>query len=197
MSEHWDTVYTSKKHDDVSWYQRVPATSVRLVTAACAAGSVIDVGAGASTLADELVARGYDVTVLDVAPSAIDTVKRRLGDRATYVVGDLLGWEPTATYDVWHDRAVFHFLTDPAAQEAYVDLAAGAVGPDGVVVLGTFAPDGPTACSGLPTARHDAGSLADLFAKSFALVSSEREEHLTPWGAVQPFTWVTLRRRPR
>ena len=196
MSEqHWDDVYTSKEHGDLSWYQAIPATSVRLVTAATDAGNVIDVGAGASTLPDELVGRGYAITVLDVAPSAIDTVKRRLGDRATYLVTDLLSWVPTATYDVWHDRAVFHFLTDPAAQAAYVALAATAVGPSGVIVLGTFAPDGPTVCSGLPTSRHDADSLALLFAADFALVSSEREEHLTPWGAAQPFTWVTLRRR--
>ena len=198
--EHWDRVYATKGCDDVSWYQAVPATSIRLVTAAITATAaprrVIDIGAGASTLADELLARDYDVTVLDVAPSAVASVKARLGDRATYIVTDLLEWRPQTAYDVWHDRAVFHFLTDPIAQTVYVNLAARAVRAGGAVVMGTFAPDGPEACSGLPTSRHDAESLAALFADSFELVSSERDEHTTPWGALQPFTWVTLSRRP-
>lgn len=194
--EHWDGVYSAKEHDDVSWYQAVPETSIRLVTAASSSGSVIDIGAGASTLADELVARGYAVTVLDVAPSAIEAVQERLGDKATYVVADLLAWEPSTSYDVWHDRAVFHFLVDPASQAAYVELAAKAVRPRGFLVLGAFAPDGPTSCSGLPTARHDVGSLTATFAGRFELASSEREEHVTPWGAVQPFTWVSLQRLP-
>jgi 2-polyprenyl-3-methyl-5-hydroxy-6-metoxy-1,4-benzoquinol methylase len=193
--QHWDKVYRTKDSHDVSWYQEFPAVSVRMITAQAASGKVIDVGAGDSTLADELVERGFIVTVLDVAPSAIDAVRRRLGDRATYVVADLLDWSPRESYDLWHDRAVFHFLTDPATQAAYVDLAGSAVRPGGAVVLATFAPDGPVSCSGLPTARHDAESLAALFADHFTLASSEREEHRTPWGAVQPFTWVTLRRR--
>ena len=196
MSEqHWDGVYVSKDHTDVSWYQATPATSVRLVTSAVAEGSVVDVGAGASTLADELVERGYEVTVLDVAATVIAAVRDRLGDRARYVVTDLLAWRPDATYDVWHDRAVFHFLTEPRDQAAYVSLAAATVRPGGALVLGTFAPDGPTMCSGLPTARHDGGSLASLFAGGFELLSSEREDHLTPWGSMQPFTWVVLERR--
>ena len=198
--EHWDRVYATKGGDDVSWYQAVPATSIRLVTAAMTAtaspGRVVDIGAGASTLADELLARGYEVTVLDVAPSAVASVNARLGDRATYLITDLLEWQPETAYDVWHDRAVFHFLTDLSAQTAYVNLAARAVRAGGAVVMGTFAPDGPAACSGLPTSRHDADSLAALFADYFELVSSEREEHTTPWGAIQPFTWVTLSRRP-
>jgi SAM-dependent methyltransferase len=193
---HWDAVYRSKDPDNVSWYQEVPATSVRLITALAATGSVLDVGAGPSTLADELVERGFIVTVLDVAPSAIAAVRQRLGDRATYLVTDLLDWAPLETYDIWHDRAVFHFLTDPATQAAYVGLAAAAVRPGGAVVLATFAPDGPAACSGLPTARHDVESLAALFADHFTLASSERVEHTTPWGMIQPFTWVTLRREP-
>lgn len=196
MSEqHWDGVYTSKDHTDVSWYQAVPTASVRLVTSAIAEGSVVDVGAGASMLADELVEHGYVVTVLDVAATAIASVRDRLGDRVEYVVSDLLAWRPETAYDAWHDRAVFHFLTDPRDQAAYVELAAATVRPGGVVVLGSFAPDGPTMCSGLPTARHDADSLAALFGGDFELVSSEREEHRTPWGSVQPFTWVVLQRR--
>jgi 2-polyprenyl-3-methyl-5-hydroxy-6-metoxy-1,4-benzoquinol methylase len=197
--EHWDRVYATKGRDDVSWYQAVPVTSIRLVTAAmpatAARRSVIDIGAGSSTLADELLTRRCEVTVLDVAPSAVASVKARLGDRATYLITDLLEWRPETAYDVWHDRAVFHFLTDPSAQTAYVNLAARAVRAGGAVVLGTFAPDGPAACSGLATSRYDADSLAALFADYFELVSSERDEHTTPWGAVQPFTWVTLSRR--
>ena len=196
MSEkHWDAVYESRDHREVSWYQEDPAFSLRLTTAHAATGSVIDVGAGTSSVADALVGRGYSVTVLDVAPTAIKALRQRLGDRVTYLVTDLLDWAPIESYDVWHDRAVFHFLTEPTTQAAYVDLAATAVRPGGAIVLATFAPDGPTACSGLPTTRHDADSLAALFSEHFTRVSSERESHPTPGGEFQPFTWVTLLRR--
>nr|WP_277602239.1 class I SAM-dependent methyltransferase [Nocardioides sp. KC13] len=161
---------------------------------AAASGRVIDVGAGASNLADVLVSAGYDVTVLDISSNALAQVRERLGRQAAYVLADVLSWTPAASYDVWHDRAVFHFLTDPDDQARYVDLAATAVGTGGGLVMGTFAPAGPESCSGLPTARHDAGSLARLFAESFTLEHSETEEHVTPWGAVQPFTWAVLRR---
>lgn len=197
MSElHWDGVYVGKRPDEVSWYQPVPETSLRLISEAVPSGCVVDVGAGASTLADHLVERGYAVTVLDVAPSAIATVRARLGDAASYVVGDLLAWRPGTTYDVWHDRAVFHFLTEHSQQASYAALAARVVRPGGALVVGTFALDGPTSCSGLPTARWNAEGLAKVFAAAFDLIANEDEEHPTPWDAVQSFTWVTLRRRP-
>lgn len=196
-AEHWDEVHATKDAAAVSWFQPTPDTSVRLVSAAAPAGShVVDVGAGRSTLVDLLVGAGYRVTVLDVSAEAVAAVRARLGERTgvDYVVTDLLEWSPSPV-DVWHDRAVFHFLTDPADQRGYVELAASAVTTGGAVVLATFAPDGPEQCSGLPTARHDAGSLATMFAPRFELEHTEREEHVTPWGAVQPFTWVVLRRQ--
>jgi hypothetical protein len=192
---HWDAVYAGKPADEVSWYQREPTVSLRLLASyAPAPASVLDVGAGASTLADRLVDGGWDVTLLDVSAEALAVVRSRLADRAAYIVSDLLAWTPDRGYQAWHDRAVFHFLTDPADQERYVGLAAEAVPSGGVVVLGTFAEDGPESCSGLPTARWSTERLAARFAPAFAPAYAEREEHLTPWGAAQPFTWVVLRR---
>lgn len=191
---HWNAVYATKATDEVSWYEPVPETSRRLITLAAPSGRVIDVGAGASGLADVLASAGYDVTVLDVSTNALALVRERLGQQATYVVADVLAWAPSGSYEAWHDRAVFHFLTDQDDQARYVDLAATAVRSGGGLVMGTFAPEGPESCSGLPTARHDADSLARLFAGSFTLEYTESEEHVTPWGGMQPFTWVVLRR---
>lgn len=194
-SSHWDEVYRSKNVESLSWFERSPETSLRLIRAATTSGrSVVDVGAGASALADVLVAEGYDVTVLDISEVALDVVRDRLADRVSYVVSDVLAWRPARTFDVWHDRAVFHFLVEPADQRRYAVRAWKTVRVGGAVVIGTFAPDGPTSCSGLPTARHDIDSVAEVFGSGFAVEHSEAEEHRTPWGAVQVFTWATLRR---
>ncbi|MFC5177179.1 class I SAM-dependent methyltransferase [Nocardioides taihuensis] len=194
---HWEDVYSSKGVDEVSWFQRDPEVSLRLV--AGAPGSVVDVGAGASVLVDRLLEAGRtDVTLLDLSPAALTVTRERLGpaaDGVTFVAADVVGWDPDRTFDCWHDRAVFHFLTDPARQAAYVATAGRLVAPRGAVVLGTFAADGPTQCSGLPTARHEPADLATLFAHDFDLEHAERETHRTPWGAEQHFTWVVLRRR--
>jgi trans-aconitate methyltransferase len=195
---HWNEVYGTRAPDEVSWYQRDPAVSLRLIEShARPDAAVVDVGAGASLLADRLLARGYrDLTLVDVARAALDRVAARLGPVAgvEYVECDVRAWRPARRYDLWHDRAVFHFLVDSADQRRYVEVAAAALRPGGAVVLGTFAEDGPTHCSGLAVARYGAGPLAALFAPDFALEASEREVHHTPAGAVQPFTWVVLRR---
>ena len=195
-AQHWDGVYAAKDATDVSWYQRSPTVSLRLVDRT--PGSVVDVGAGASTLVDGLLDAGRsDLTLVDLSAEALDVTRTRLGVRAksvSFVVGDVLTWSPGRTYDVWHDRAVFHFLTDPEDQQRYVQTATGAVAPGGVLVMGTFAPDGPTHCSGLETARHDAASLETLFADGFRLEHAEMEIHRTPWETEQHFTWVVLRR---
>ncbi|MEU6134103.1 class I SAM-dependent methyltransferase [Nocardioides sp. NPDC047086] len=191
---HWDAVYATKAVDEVSWYEPAPATSRRLITLAAPSGRVIDVGAGASSLADVLASAGYDVTVLDVSANAVAQARDRLGEQATYVVADILTWAPTGAYEVWHDRAVFHFLTDPGDQARYVDLATAAVRPGGGLVIGTFAPEGPDSCSGLPVARHDADSIARLFTEAFTMEHSETEPHMTPQGGLQSFTWAVLRR---
>ena len=196
-AEHWDGVFTTKAPDDVSWFQAEPATSLRLLRAyAPPPAAVVDVGAGAGVLPDRLLAGGWtDVTVLDVSAAALGIVGERLGERVTYVVGDVTTWRPERRYGAWHDRAVLHFLTSPADVARYVGVAAAAVAPGGVAVVATFAPDGPESCSGLPVARYDAAALAAAFAPAFGLEHAEREEHGTPWGAVQVFTWVVLRRR--
>ena len=195
---HWDEVYRTKAADQVSWYQPATDASLRLVTTSpVTAGnddesgghrSVIDVGAGASALVDGLLGAGNrDVTALDVSQEALAVTRRRLGDRAdrvSFVVSDLLAWRPDRSYHTWHDRAVLHFLTTPADRTRYVRLAADAVPPGGVVILAGFAPDGPTHCSGLPTAQRSAEQLADEFA-----------DHFTPRAHRERDTPHPLRRR--
>ncbi len=205
-ARHWDEVYRTKAVDSVSWYQPTASTSLRLLHLSAAPGdrpgSVVDVGAGASTLVDGLLDAGVtDLTVLDVSAAALETTRRRLEERPARATGvrlvccDVLDWRPGRTYDAWHDRAVLHFLTDPADRRRYVETATAAVAPGGVLVLGGFAPDGPTHCSGLPTVRRSAAELAGELAAGFDLEHAEREEHHTPGGDVQAFTWVRLRRR--
>lgn len=201
-AQHWDAVYGQKAVDDVSWFRPDAGSSTRRVLAAAppsATRVAVDVGAGTSTLVDELLDEGWRVTVLDVSGEALAVTRARLGERADavrFVVADLLGWQPDERVDVWHDRAVLHFLTDPDDRRRYADVAARAVRPGGAVVLSAFGPEGPEQCSGLPTVRYDAAALAEVFADGFALESSGTEVHRTPWGAAQQFTLVTLRRLP-
>ena len=184
----------------MSWYEREPATSLRLIEtlAPVPESAVIDIGGGASFLVDRLAARGFtDLTVLDISEHALDEVRERLGPRAhvvTLVHHDLLTWKPDRRYDIWHDRAVFHFLTESSTRARYVDIAATALRDAGALIVGAFASDGPTQCSGRPVTRYSPVQLASVFSTSFSLVEHEREEHITPGGVVQPFTWVTLRR---
>lgn len=199
-SEHWDAIYGSRSSSSVSWYQRDPTVSLRLITAnSSMESSVIDVGAGASLLVDRLIAIGYgDVTLLDVSAAALSEVTARLGesaDRVSPVVGDVLSWVPERTYDVWHDRAVFHFLTHPEDQARYVGVAASALGTGAKLVIGVFADDGPTECSGLDVQRFRADDLECLFGDFFTMEFDERERHVTPSGVSQSFIWAVLRRK--
>lgn len=192
-------VYVSKAPGQASWFQAWPQPSLRLLSSvATPTSAVLDVGAGTSTLADALVGAGWsDLTVLDVSAEALAVVRARLGARqheVSFVVGDVLSWQPERTYDVWHDRAVFYFLVQPDERARYVATAGRAVARDGAMIIGAFAADGPTQCSGLPTARYSADELAAAFAPAFKVIHGEREEHRTPEGVVQPFTWVVLRR---
>ena len=198
--DHWERIYATRSSTEVSWYEREPATSLRLIETLApeADAAVIDIGAGASLLVDRLAASGLtDITILDISQRSLDEVRERLGLRAravTFLHHDVLTWEPDRQYDVWHDRAVFHFLTEPSARNRYVDVAAKAVRDGGAVIVGTLAEDGPTQCSGLPVARYSPLQLASAFSQSFSLMQYEREEHVTPGGVIQPFTWVALRR---
>ena len=197
---HWDNVYTTKSETEVSWFQEDPAPSLELIALAglSKGASIIDVGGGASRLVDILVERNLGpVTVLDVSAAALDAARKRLGSRAAdvqWVTADITAWEPTQTYDLWHDRAAFHFLTDPADQSAYVERLKKAVRRGGHVVIGTFALDGPEKCSGLPIVRHDAASLSNILGTDFKLIDARRHDHVTPWGAVQKFQFSTFRR---
>ncbi|MGZ4372208.1 MAG: class I SAM-dependent methyltransferase [Gaiellaceae bacterium] len=196
----WDSVYDARGASGVSWYQAVPSVSLELIESLHVPrdAAVIDIGGGASFLADSLVELGYsDVTVLDVSASALEQGRRRLGDdaRTSRLHEDLLSWHPLRRYDVWHDRAVFHFLVKAGDRERYFRTLLSAVRPGGVVMLATFAPDGPDHCSGLPVARYSAEDLAEVIGDAFEPVHVRREEHITPQGVIQPFTWVAGRIR--
>jgi SAM-dependent methyltransferase len=195
---HWDEVHARTDPSLTSWFQRDPTMSLRLIASVTTpSSSVVDVGAGTSTLADRLLALGYrDVTLVDVSRVALDTAAARLAGAGAvhFVQADVLEWRTPRLYDVWHDRALFHFVLDPGAQRRYVNLAAATVSSGGAAVLGCFDPDGPASCSGLEVARYGVVELVDLFAGTFEFESSEREVHLTPAGVEQPFTWVVLRR---
>jgi SAM-dependent methyltransferase len=198
---HWESIYTSKAADAVSWYRPHLELSLDLIER-CAAersASIIDVGAGESTLVDDLISHGYqDLTVLDVSPTAIEATKQRLGSAAEHVhwiVGDITKVSlPSRSLDVWHDRAVFHFLTDAMQRQAYVRAVLNAVRPGGHVIVSTFGPDGPTKCSGLDVIRYDAEALHREFGRRFRIEESAKEVHRTPWGATQQFVYCCCSR---
>ena len=198
---HWQRVYAEKEPTDVSWYQRVPTKSLQLIRAADTArsGPVLDVGSGASTLVDQLLAEGYtDISVLDVSGKALERSRERLGERAAavqWIESDVTAFEPSRRYEVWHDRAVFHFLTDPGERSKYIDVLERALRPGGHLLLATFGPDGPERCSGLPVQRYDIGTLQDLFTSRFDLRSHELEVHHTPAGSAQQFLYSWWQRK--
>jgi 2-polyprenyl-3-methyl-5-hydroxy-6-metoxy-1,4-benzoquinol methylase len=193
---HWERVYDTKAPDQVSWFRPHLLMSLGLIERAAGVreASIIDVGAGASTLVDDLLAAGYrNLTVLDISQTAIEVAKHRLGPaaasirwlRANVAREDF----PPHSYDVWHDRAVFHFLTNPEERLAYVRNVAWAVKPGGHVIVSTFGPDGPEKCSGLDVMRYDAESLHHEFGARFRLVESSKELHQTPFGTSQQFLY--------
>jgi 2-polyprenyl-3-methyl-5-hydroxy-6-metoxy-1,4-benzoquinol methylase len=193
---HWEKVYKTKAPDAVSWYRPHLETSLALIerTGAGTSSAIIDVGAGESTLADDLLSRGYEnITVLDISETAIDVCKNRMGTaagRIHWLVADVTRTElDTHVYDVWHDRAVFHFLTEPEQRAAYVRNVARSVKRDGHIVVSTFGPEGPMKCSGLDVVRYNADSLHDQFGARFRLVESSKELHRTPFGTTQQFLY--------
>lgn len=197
---HWEKVYSTKAPNEVSWYQPHLETSLALISRAAGANSasIIDVGGGESTLVDDLLARSYQtITILDISQTAIDVTKERLkelADRVQWIVGDVTRLKlPRGTYDVWHDRAVFHFLTGTEERQAYVRQVAHAVRPGGHVIVSTFGPEGPTRCSGLEVARYDADALHEQFGARFRLLDSTKELHQTPFGTTQQFLYCYCR----
>jgi 2-polyprenyl-3-methyl-5-hydroxy-6-metoxy-1,4-benzoquinol methylase len=197
---HWQSVYTTKDEKTVSWFQERPDISIALIhaTGVDANASIIDIGGGASRLVDALLNEGFKtITVLDLSEQALSTSKARIGAKGAqvhWVVADVTAWEPSQTYDVWHDRAALHFLTDPKDRAAYAERVSKAVRVDGHAIIGTFAPDGPERCSGLPVIRHDARTLGVLLGPSFELTESRRHDHQTPAGSIQKFQFSRFRR---
>ena len=194
--QHWEQVYATKASDSVSWFQEHAEQSLRLIhnTRLGKDAAIIDVGGGAATLVDDLAAEGYtDLTVLDLSSAALAVAKQRLwkyADARHWMEGDITSVElPAQRFDIWHDRAVFHFLTDPADRRAYVERLMHAVRPGGHVIIATFAEDGPEKCSGLPVMRYQPETLRAELGDAFLLVEHEKAAHHTPLGAVQQFVY--------
>lgn len=198
--DYWQDVYTKKKENEVSWFQPRPALSIELIEAADvdSQSAIIDIGGGASRLVDGLLARGYrDLTVLDVSEAALSVARQRLGDRGRdvrWIVSDDTQWKPDRKYDVWHDRAAFHFLTGREDQDAYLRALDAATAPGAIAIISGFAPDGPDKCSGLPVVRYDAQSLSKRIGAGFELLTERREAHQTPGCSVQKFYYAVLRK---
>ena len=200
--QHWQRVYLERDTKTVSWFEDSPVASLEMLERANlrSASSVIDVGGGASALVDALLDRGCDnLTVLDISPAALELARARLGaaaERVTWLAADITRANlPQSAYDMWHDRAVFHFLTDISSRNAYVTALKTSLRPNGHALIAGFAPDGPLKCSGLDTARYDAAALLEVLgADEFELLEQRRIQHITPSGGTQAFTYVLFKR---
>lgn len=200
LQDHWERAYKTKAETAVSWFQPLMARSLQLIrdTTPDMRASVIDIGGGASTLPDNLLKAGYgDITVLDISEAALARSQERLGTDATHVnwlIADITSWSPTRTWDVWHDRAVFHFLTDATQQDRYITALRQGTHSGSTVIMSTFALDGPERCSGLPVQRYNPTNLTECLGAPFVLMDQCTERHTTPGGAVQNFIYVVLKR---
>jgi SAM-dependent methyltransferase len=198
--EHWQRVWTSRQPTEVSWFEREPTTSLELISAVALpkCGRIVDVGGGASTLVDRLLGQGFTgVTVVDISDAALQVARARLGEDAegvTWLVGDARRLSLPEQIDLWHDRAVFHFLTTTADQDAYLSSLRRAVRVGGHAIIATFGPSGPEKCSGLPVQRYGAEALAGRLGVGFARLRVLEKRHITPSGATQEFTYGLFRR---
>jgi len=192
---HWEEVYATRQATEVSWFQPVPEKSLQLIRATGVEHeqAILDAGGGASTLVDILLAEGFvDVSVLDISANALLKSQERLGEKAgevTWIEADVTEFAPARRYDLWHDRAVFHFLVDVADRDRYIDVVRRSLGSGGNLVLATFGPQGPMRCSGLDICRYGIEQLTDLLGADFVLQSHELDEHRTPSGSVQQFLY--------
>jgi ubiquinone/menaquinone biosynthesis C-methylase UbiE len=201
LKSHWETIHQKKAPMQVSWYQEHALSSLQFIasTGVEKTGQIIDIGGGISTLVDDLIANGYkNISVLDISSAALQTTQQRLGSQAqavTWLEADVTRAElPHLFYDVWHDRAVFHFLTQAVDRQRYIKMVRHAVKPGGHVIVATFALDGPDHCSGLEVMRYDPESLHNEFSTGFELINSMRETHHTPFGADQKFIYCYCRK---
>ena len=197
MTEHWNDVYATRGAEERSWSEDEPTSSLELLDllGVTARDSLLDVGAGESGLVDHLLARGFtDLTIMDLSEVALAATREREGhDHVATVQADVTTWRTARRFDVWHDRAVLHFLSPDDARR-YVATMENTLSPRGAVVIGVFAPDGPASCSGLAVQRYSAEDLVELLGPGFTLVGQHQRRHRTPWGAEQSFQWVALRR---
>ena len=197
---HWDAAW-ARGDDTQSWSEKYPGMSLRMLDAAevSAADALIDVGGGASLLTRTLLDRGFrDLTILDISAAGMQYARDRLGSRAGqvhWVTADVLSWHPQRRYQAWHDRAAYHFLTTDEDRQRYLHTLDAATVPGAIAVFGCFAPDGPQHCSGLPVARYSPAQLTRQIGIKWQLTGQDREEHITPAGIIQPFTWIALRRQ--
>lgn len=200
QSEHWERVFGEKRDDEVSWFQERPTISLDLIakTGVTNDEKIVDVGAGASRLVDGLLDAGYhDLVVVDLAETALAKVRARLGARASevqWLTRDVTQWQPETVFDVWHDRAVFHFMVRPEERDAYGVTLRRALKVGGHAILATFASDGPERCSGLPVVRYEPDELAVVLGSDFRRIESIREAHITPAGNVQSFQYSRFER---
>lgn len=196
--KHWESIYQNKKADEVSWFQVHSSTSLAVIRQHIQNkdAKIIDVGAGASVLVDDLIAAGFkNIDLLDISQSSLSVTKERLKykhleDTVNYLVGDILNIDlPDKHYDVWHDRAVFHFLTKAEQQQRYIQQCFKALKPNGKVIISTFGPEGPLQCSGLPIVRYNHNALHQTFGPAFQLIEHGEEDHITPSGSTQKFIY--------
>ncbi len=198
LAEHWNAAYETRGATGVSWFRPTATRSIDLIDrlGIPQSAAIIDIGGGASVLADTLFDRGFsDVSILDVSKTALAEVRQRLGANTSLSLlqEDLLAWSPERRYDLWHDRAVFHFLVNPSDRGIYLKTLRSALRPEGFVIMATFASDGPEYCSGLPVSRYSSSDLAKMLGPQFQVIEALRDHHLTPAGVEQPFTWVAAR----
>jgi SAM-dependent methyltransferase len=199
-AHHWDLAYAQGDRTR-SWFEQHPTASLHMLDAAgiTPRDSVLDIGGGASPLVDALLSRGHhDLTVLDISATALRLAQQRLGEaerEVEWIVADLLSWRPPRAYAVWHDRAVFHFVTADLDKGRYLAVLQSATRTGSAAIFGCFAPDGPNSCSGLPVTRYSADDLAAALGENWALLATDLEQHQTPAGRSQPFTWAAFRRR--
>jgi len=200
LKEHWENIYAKKSFEEVSWFQKHPETSIGLIDS-CRPGKddkIIDIGGGDSYLAEHFLKTGFSaISVLDISQNVLNRAQERIGPHSsniTWLCSDIVDFKPSDSYQIWHDRAVFHFLTSNDEISKYVSLVNRAIHSGGYLILGTFAKDGPTKCSGLEISQYDTDHLEQLFTE-FELVSSHRVDHETPFDSIQKFTFVVFKKR--